>query len=82
MHHMWRWKTSAFFRFDWKAQRWNLVVVLGAVIGGYIAANFMTNENAVPINSNTIEHLRTLGFESAGTAPYLTHQIRFETHVF
>ena len=44
-------KQVHFFRFDWKAQRWNLVVILGAVIGGYIAANFMTNENAVLINS-------------------------------
>ncbi|MGY8915466.1 MAG: YeeE/YedE family protein, partial [Flavobacteriales bacterium] len=27
-------KYSDFFRFDWKAQRWNLTVVLGAIIGG------------------------------------------------
>jgi len=73
-------KQVHFFRFDWKAQRWNLVVVLGAIIGGYIAANFMTNENAVLINSNTIEHLKTLGFESAGTA-YLPLEL-FETRVF
>ena len=30
-------KYSDYFRFDWKAQRWNLTVVLGAVLGGFIA---------------------------------------------
>jgi hypothetical protein len=29
------------FDFDWKAQRWNLVVVVGAMLGGFIAVHFM-----------------------------------------
>ena len=33
-------KTSDFFKFDWKSQKWNLLVVLGAVIGGYIGITF------------------------------------------
>ena len=41
-------KLVAFFKFDWKAQRWNLIVVLGAIIGGFIANNFLSNEQ-VPI---------------------------------
>ena len=73
-------KQAHFFRFDWKAQRWNLVVVAGVIVGGYIAVNFMTTENAVLINPNTIEHLKTLGFESAGTT-YLPLEL-FEIHVF
>ncbi len=28
-------KASEFFRFYWKKKRWNLMVVLGAVIGGF-----------------------------------------------
>ena len=59
---------AQFLRFDWKAQKWNLIVVLGAIIGGFIAAHFMTNSSAVLINSNTITNLKTLGFESAGSA--------------
>ena len=59
---------AQFFRFDWKAQKWNLIVVLGAIIGGFIAAHFMTNSSAVLISSNTITNLKTLGFESAGSA--------------
>jgi uncharacterized BrkB/YihY/UPF0761 family membrane protein len=33
------WETRSFF--DWKAQRWNLVVVVGAMLGGFIAVHFM-----------------------------------------
>jgi hypothetical protein len=35
------WETRSLFDFDWKAQRWNLVVVVGAMLGGFIAVHFM-----------------------------------------
>ncbi|MFK7749436.1 MAG: YeeE/YedE family protein [Kordia sp.] len=59
---------ARFFQFDWKAQRWNLIVVLGTIIGGFIAHEFLTVENAVAINPNTVSDLQALGFESAGKA--------------
>lgn len=61
-------KTADFFKFDWKAQRWNLIVVMGVIIGGFIASFFLTNNAAVAINPATVENLNTLGFESAGNA--------------
>lgn len=67
-------KTADFFKFDWKAQRWNLVVVLGAMIGGFIGAHFLTNTAAVAINPETIEILKGLGFSSAGSA-YLPDEL-------
>ncbi|MCM4158171.1 YeeE/YedE thiosulfate transporter family protein [Gramella sp. AN32] len=67
-------KTSGFFDFDWKAQRWNLVVILGAVLGGFIAMNFLTADPAVAINPETVSHLNELGFESAGKA-YLPDEL-------
>ncbi|MEE9361671.1 MAG: YeeE/YedE thiosulfate transporter family protein [Cellulophaga sp.] len=57
-----------FFKFDWKTQKWNLIVVLGAIIGGYIGSHYLTSDMIVTINSNTVADLKTLGFESAGTA--------------
>ncbi|MGH1383660.1 YeeE/YedE family protein [Kordia sp.] len=57
-----------FFRFDCKAQRWNLIVVLGTMIGGYIAHEFLTVDSSVAINPNTVNDLQALGFESAGKA--------------
>lgn len=59
-------KTSDFFKFDWKAQRWNLIVVLGAIIGGFIGSYYLSNETAVAINPEVIENLQSLGFNSAG----------------
>jgi len=48
-------KFSDFFRYDWKAHRWNLVVVLGAIIGGYIGANYLTAD--VQISASAVEQL-------------------------
>ncbi|MEW7290029.1 YeeE/YedE family protein [Aquimarina sp. 2304DJ70-9] len=61
-------KTSNFFRFDWKAQRWNLIVVLGVIIGGYIATNFLSTDTTVALNTTVITDLQSKGFESAGNA--------------
>lgn len=60
--------TATFFQFDWKAQRWNLIVVLGTIIGGFIAHEFLMTNDAVAIHPNTVADLHTLGFESAGKA--------------
>ena len=57
-----------FFKFDWKSQQWNLIVILGAVIGGFIASQFLTTDTIVNINPKTITDLKSLGFESAGTS--------------
>ena len=59
-------KTSEFFRFDWKTQRWNLVVVLGAMIGGYIAVNFLSDPSVptVQINPVTITELHQMNIDA------------------
>lgn len=57
-----------FFKFDWTSQKWNLVVVVGAILGGFIASNFLSTDVAVAINTETISHLNKLGFSSAGKA--------------
>lgn len=67
-------KKVDFFAFDWKEQRWNLVVVAGAVIGGYIAANFLSYDTAVNISTETVSTLENLGFSSAGDA-YLPNKL-------
>ena len=67
-------KKADFFAFDWKTQRWNLVVVSGAIIGGFIAANFLSIDPAVQIDPDTILTLENMGFESAGEA-YLPDEL-------
>jgi len=66
-----------FFKFDWKSQKWNLVVILGAIIGGFIGSHFLTADMAVSINPDTIKDLNSLGFTSAGKT-YLPTEL-FET---
>ncbi len=61
-------KKVKFFDFDWKKQIWNIVFLIGAVIGGYIAYAFLTHGNhAVDISESTVQDLQALGF-SAPTA--------------
>ncbi|MBQ4820934.1 YeeE/YedE thiosulfate transporter family protein [Aquimarina sp. MMG016] len=61
-------KASDFFKFNWKAQRWNLIVVLGVIIGGFIATNFLSTDTSVDINPKIIADLQSIGFKSAGDA--------------
>lgn len=59
-------KFSDFFKFDWKTQSWNLMVVIGAILGGYIGANFLSNDAVTNLNPKTISELSALGFNNAG----------------
>ncbi|NAY91370.1 YeeE/YedE family protein [Muricauda sp. JGD-17] len=57
-----------YFKVDTKPKRWSLLVVLGAVIGGFFAAHLLSLNEAVNISQETVENLQALGFESAGSA--------------
>jgi uncharacterized membrane protein YedE/YeeE len=57
-------KKISYFDFDWKANQWNLIVVLGAILGGFVAAHFMSDPTNVSINSKTIEQLAMLGIDA------------------
>ncbi|MAY83087.1 MAG: YeeE/YedE family protein [Flavobacteriales bacterium] len=57
-------KKHSFFDIDWKDYRWNLVVALGVLIGGFVASNYLTKENTVVLEENVSEKLQGLGFES------------------
>ena len=59
-------KKAEFFNFDWKSQKWNLVVVLGAIVGGFIAHYLLSNPTHIDLSENTIRDLEALGFSNAG----------------
>ena len=50
-----------FFDFDWRAQTWNLLFLVGAVLGGFISAEFLSSGEAVRISQATVQDLRELG---------------------
>ncbi|WNM18538.1 YeeE/YedE family protein [Flavobacterium capsici] len=57
-------KKVSFFDWDWKSQRWNFVVVLGAMIGGFVAVHYMQSSDNVSISEQTITELSALGIDS------------------
>ena len=67
-------KLSDHFKRDTKGRTWNLLVVLGSVVGGFVAAHWLSPDSAVGIAPKTVETLKGLGFESAGTA-YLPSEL-------
>ena len=61
-------KKVKLFNFNWRENKWNLCVVLGAVIGGYLARFVLSNPIDMDLNPNTVEHLQQLGFNNVGQA--------------
>ncbi|WP_322970384.1 YeeE/YedE family protein [Faecalibacter sp. LW9] len=61
-------KSCDFFAFNWKAQKWNLLFLVGAVLGGFIAAHVLSDHQIPAISEQTIQQLNELGFSSAGKA--------------
>ena len=51
---------SSFFKYDWKKETWLLVYVLGAVIGGFIAFQFLNAGAPVIVSEKTTEALQLL----------------------
>ena len=62
-------KTCDFFCFNWKAQTWNLLFLVGTILGGFIAYHFLSvDAAAIPLGETTVTKLHALGIESAGQA--------------
>ena len=60
-------KFSNFFNFDWKAQYWNLIFVVGAISGGFIASYFLTSNHPVQLSTAVLTELEHYGVVNAGT---------------
>ena len=54
-------KKVKFFDFDWKAQRWNLLFIFGALLGGLISSTLLKTDRPMQLAGATIEDLRTIG---------------------
>ncbi len=61
-------KFVKFFDFNWRSQIWNLVFLLGAVLGGFITSQFLSNGEPVQISQTTIADLSKLGISSPTSA--------------
>ena len=59
-------RSIPFFRFDWRSQKWNLYMVVGTIIGGFIGAKLLSPSHVVDLNPATVSELKNLGISSAG----------------
>ena len=50
-----------FFQYNWRKEMWNLMFVLGIMIGGFVATTFISNPEEIVIASQTQADLAALG---------------------
>lgn len=59
-------KFSDFFKFDWKSQRWNLIVIVGMIMGGFIGVHLLSDGSGTNINPITINQLSEMKIDAPG----------------
>ena len=52
---------NAFFRYDWKKEKWNLLFVLGALLGGLISLLYLKDPAPVNVNPRLLGELSSYG---------------------
>lgn len=57
-------KASSFFQFDWKSDKWNLLVVIGAMLGGFVASHYLSNGEMPAISEATKVSLANINIAS------------------
>lgn len=53
----------SFFKYDWKKESWNLFFAAGIILGGLIAAQYLSGNQVVDINPKTIALLKQQGVQ-------------------
>ena len=51
----------SFFKYDWKKESWNLLFVLGVLIGGFLTATLLDDPAPVQVNPKLAEELLSYG---------------------
>ena len=60
----------SFLRYDWKAQRWNLMFILGLFFSGYVGGRLLSNDEPVKIAWATQKMLNGYGItDQSGIMP-------------
>jgi uncharacterized membrane protein YedE/YeeE len=55
-----------FFKYDWKKEIWNLFFAGGIILGGFLAAQFLSNNEPVNMNPKLVSELAGYGISNAG----------------
>lgn len=57
-------KNVHFFNFNWRNQIWNLVFLMGAIIGGFVSGSLLENDQPMQLSDSTKKDLQELGFST------------------
>lgn len=57
-------KVSSFFQFNWKTQQWNLWILVGAMLGGFVASHFLSNNEMPVLNEKTLASLEKINIST------------------
>jgi len=57
-----------FFKYDWKKEIWNLVFVVGVVLGGIIAATVLSTDDAILIHPELQKELSEYGITTLSSS--------------
>lgn len=57
-------KASSFFKFNWKENTWNLLIVIGAMLGGFVASHYLSNSSMPALSESTLTSLEALGMST------------------
>jgi len=60
-------KRVDFFRFNWREDIWNIVFIIGALVGGFVAHYFMSSGTPMDLSPDTLAELERLGVETPKT---------------
>lgn len=63
-----------FFKYDWKKEIWNLVFVAGAVIGGFVASEYLMADPGIALGTEVKAEMQALGIAAPGES-YLPPEI-------
>ncbi|SIS91866.1 YeeE/YedE family protein [Belliella pelovolcani] len=50
-----------FFTYNWKKEMWNIVFVVGVLLGGFFATTFISNPDTIVVAESTQQDLAALG---------------------
>lgn len=55
---------TEFFKYDWRAESWNLIFAFGIIVGGFFAGYMFENPIAVQISEETVSDLNAMGIKN------------------
>lgn len=59
-------KKIKFFDFDWRTQKWNLLFLIGSIMGGVISATLLKSDTPLQLSAATVKDMNTIGIHFDG----------------